>query len=165
MTELRPGTSPPPVRIPMRFKRNQHHPNDCGEHSVLKKCDQFCLLHSFSSAGTSSLMRLLDISGQAPSSRQLVEQSPGLLQIERVEALGEPAVDRSEKSSGCVALTLSAPQPRHAHRRAQLEGLCLLLPSDRDGTLKICFRFYRIRLRCPQAAGGTDTHHQRYVDA
>ena len=31
---------------------------------------------------------------------QLTEQSLGLLQIERVEALGEPAIDRSEKIAG-----------------------------------------------------------------
>jgi hypothetical protein len=32
------------------------------------------------------------------SSGQLIEQCLGLFQIERVEALGEPAIDQSEKS-------------------------------------------------------------------
>jgi hypothetical protein len=41
---------------------------------------------------------------------QLVEQSLGLLQIERVEAFGEPAVDRSEQIAGLVSLPLIAPQ-------------------------------------------------------
>jgi len=50
---------------------------------------------------------------------QLVEQSLGLLQIERVEAFGEPAVDRSEEIVGLLPLALIAPEPRHAHRRAQ----------------------------------------------
>jgi len=35
---------------------------------------------------------------------QLVEQRLRLLQIERVQALGEPAVDRGEKIAGVVAL-------------------------------------------------------------
>ena len=35
-------------------------------------------------------------------SRQLVEQRLGVFQIERVEAFGEPAVDRSEKIAACT---------------------------------------------------------------
>ena len=38
------------------------------------------------------------------SSGQLVEQGLGLLQIERVEAFGEPAVDRSEQIAGLIPL-------------------------------------------------------------
>jgi hypothetical protein len=37
-------------------------------------------------------------------SGQLLEQVLGLFQIERVEALGEPAVDRSEKIAGLIPL-------------------------------------------------------------
>ena len=48
---------------------------------------------------------------------QLVEQRLRLLQIERVEAFGEPAVDWSEKSEGFSLLALIAPEPRRAHRR------------------------------------------------
>jgi hypothetical protein len=40
----------------------------------------------------------------ARSRRQLDEQSPGLLQIERVEPFGEPAVDRGEKIAGFIPL-------------------------------------------------------------
>jgi hypothetical protein len=40
---------------------------------------------------------------------QLVEQRLGLLQIERVEAFNEPAVDRSEYVTGLVPLALIAP--------------------------------------------------------
>jgi hypothetical protein len=40
---------------------------------------------------------------------QLIEHSLGLLQIERVEAFGEPAVDRGEKIAGRISLTLVAP--------------------------------------------------------
>ena len=53
--------------------------------------------------------------------------SLGLLQIERIEPFGEPAVDRCEKLAGLIPLALIAPEARHAHRRAQLPGLCLLL--------------------------------------
>jgi hypothetical protein len=58
---------------------------------------------------------------------QFVEQSLGLLQIERIEPFGEPAVDRCEKLAGVIPLALIAPEARHAHRCAQLPGLCLLL--------------------------------------
>jgi hypothetical protein len=55
----------------------------------------------------------------APSSSQRVEQNFGLLQVERVEPFGEPAVDRREEIAGRVPLALVAPQPRQAGRRAQ----------------------------------------------
>jgi len=38
---------------------------------------------------------------------------------------------------------LITPEPRHAHRRAQFQGFCLL--RDRERTLEIRFRFRRIR--------------------
>ena len=44
---------------------------------------------------------------------QLIEQSVGLLQIERVETLGEPAIHRSEKIAGLIPLALIALEPRH----------------------------------------------------
>jgi hypothetical protein len=46
---------------------------------------------------------------------QLVEQSLGLLEIERVEAFGKPAVGRSEKLASLIPLALIKPEPRHAH--------------------------------------------------
>jgi len=80
-------------------------------------------------------------------SRQLVEQRLGIFQIARVEAFGEPAIDRSEKIAGLIPLALIAPEPRHARRRAQFQGLCLLLARSRERTLEIRFRFRRFRLR------------------
>jgi len=77
---------------------------------------------------------------------QLVEQRLSLFQIERVDAFGEPAVDRGEKIAGRIPLALIAPQPRHTHRRAQLPGLCLLLTRNRERTLEITFRFRGIAL-------------------
>ena len=49
---------------------------------------------------------------------ECVKQSLSLIQIERLEALGEPAVDRGEKLAGLLPLALIAPEPRHAHCRA-----------------------------------------------
>jgi hypothetical protein len=43
---------------------------------------------------------------------QLIEQRLRFLQIECIEALGEPVVDRSEKLTGRILLTLIAPEPR-----------------------------------------------------
>ena len=43
--------------------------------------------------------------------RQLLQQRLRLLQIERVEAFGEPAVDRSEKFASLIPIALVA-QPR-----------------------------------------------------
>ena len=85
------------------------------------------------------------------SSGQLVEQRLSLLQIERVEAFGEPAVDRSEKIAGLIPLALIAPEPRHAHRRAQFPGLRLLLTRNRERALEVRFRFRRIRLAATSA--------------
>jgi hypothetical protein len=39
---------------------------------------------------------------------QLIEQRFSLLQVERIEALGEPAVERSEKIAGLIPLALIA---------------------------------------------------------
>ena len=43
---------------------------------------------------------------------QLIEQSLSLLQIARIEPLGKPAVDRSEKIAGLCTLPLIAPESR-----------------------------------------------------
>ena len=45
--------------------------------------------------------------------RQLLQQRLHLLQIERVEALGELAIDWSEKIAGLLPLALIAVEPRH----------------------------------------------------
>jgi hypothetical protein len=44
----------------------------------------------------------------------LVEQLLSLLQIERVETLGEPAADRSEQITGFIPLALIAPETGEA---------------------------------------------------
>ena len=45
---------------------------------------------------------------QPRSGVQLIEQRLGLFQIKRVEAFGEPAIDRSEKIAGFLPLALIA---------------------------------------------------------
>ena len=55
----------------------------------------------------------------AISAGKFVEQRISLFQIERIEALREPAIDRGEKIAGLLPLALIAPEPRHAHCRAQ----------------------------------------------
>ena len=72
--------------------------------------------------------------------RQFNKQSLSLVQVRRVKALGEPAVDRSEKFSGVILLPLIAPQPRHPHGRAQLPGFNPLLTCDCERPLEIRFR-------------------------
>ena len=52
---------------------------------------------------------LPDSGPRGVSSCQLFEQDLGLLQVEHVEAFGEPAVDRGEKIAGLIPLALSAP--------------------------------------------------------
>ena len=57
---------------------------------------------------------------------QLTEQSLGLLQIERIEALGEPAVERGEKIAGFAAPVLFAPEARQADRCPEFQERCAL---------------------------------------
>ena len=73
------------------------------------------------------------------------EQRLGLFQIKRIEALGEPAVYRSEKIAGLIPLALIAPEPRHAHRGAKFPGFGLLLTCYRKSTIKIRFCLFWIQ--------------------
>ena len=55
---------------------------------------------------------------ESRSCRELLQQRLGLLQVERFESVGEPAIDRGEKIMGLLMFALIASQPRHTHRRA-----------------------------------------------
>jgi hypothetical protein len=79
-------------------------------------------------------------------SSQLFEQGLGLLQIQCVKGLGEPAVDRGEKIVGLLSFTLVAPQPSRAHCRTEFPRFCLLLMRDGERTLEICVCLGCIRL-------------------
>src|ERR1700752_2979951 len=71
--------------------------------------------------------------------RQRVQQCLRLLQIGRVKALGEPAVDWREERLGFDPLALLLPQPTEAHRRTQLPGFGLLAAGDGKGLLEAGF--------------------------
>src|SRR6185312_268403 len=80
------------------------------------------------------------------SYRQLVEQRLSILQVECVEALSEPAVDRSEQFASLLRLALVAPEASEAYRRAQLPRFCLLLTRNCECVIKILLCFFGVRL-------------------
>ena len=55
----------------------------------------------------------------------MVEQRLCFLQIERVEALGEPAVDRGEKLASLIPLALIAPEAGEASGGARYSAASL----------------------------------------
>jgi hypothetical protein len=65
--------------------------------------------------------RAAGCSHESTLSGELVQQRLGVLQVGGVGALGEPEVDWSEEVMGLSAPPLAAPQPRQAHRGAQLK--------------------------------------------
>jgi hypothetical protein len=67
------------------------------------------------------------------SSRQFVEQRLCLFKIGRVEAFGEPAVDRREEAAGFGAAALVAAEPGEACGGAQFPELGLLFLGDDQG--------------------------------
>jgi hypothetical protein len=82
-------------------------------------------------------------------SRQLLEQRLRLLQIERIEAFGEPAIDGRKKIAGLIPFALIAVEPRHAYRRAHSPGLCLLLTGNGESTFEVPSAFQlQLPLRC-----------------
>src|ERR1700722_714478 len=62
--------------------------------------------------------------------RQLLQQRLSLLQIARVEALSEPAVNRSKQVARLLRLTLVTPETREARRGTQLVSPRLLPSCD-----------------------------------
>src|SRR5439155_10695148 len=79
---------------------------------------------------TSTSITYLAIDHRLP---QVLQQRPRVLQVARVEAFGEPGVERGEERAGRVTLALALPEPRQAGGRAQLERLGLLPPGDLQG--------------------------------
>src|SRR5439155_20563566 len=79
---------------------------------------------------TSTSITYLAIDHRLP---QVLQQRPRVLQVARVEAFGEPGVERGEERAGRVALALALPEPRQAGGGAQLERLGLLPPGDLQG--------------------------------
>src|SRR5438270_12107735 len=66
-------------------------------------------------------------------SAKLLEQCSCVFEIGRVEALGEPAVDRGEEVAGFGVAALVATEPGEAHGSAQFPQLGLLLLGDAQG--------------------------------
>jgi hypothetical protein len=78
------------------------------------------------------ITRLTRVSG-----RQLLQQGLRLLQIARVEAFSEPAVNRSKQFARLLRSALITPEPSQARRRAEFPGLSLLVTRDSERALEI----------------------------
>ena len=61
---------------------------------------------------------------------EFVEQRLGVFEVGRVEAFGEPSIDRRQDVVGFGTATLVAAEPGEAHGGAQLPELGLLLLGD-----------------------------------
>ena len=83
-------------------------------------------------------------------SSQLFEQRLGLLEVGRVKALGEPAVDLGQQVVRLLPFPLLLPQPRQAHRRPQFQRFRLLAAGNGQGLLEVGFRLVLRRPRLPQ---------------
>src|SRR5262245_8954950 len=70
------------------------------------------------------------------SSGKLFEQRFRLLQIRRVEALGEPSVDLGQHTARFLLLALLLQKTTQACHRAELERLRALAAGDVDGVAK-----------------------------
>src|SRR5262245_50682562 len=75
---------------------------------------------------------------------QRLKQRLGLLEIGRVKALVEPAVDRRQQCMRLGPLALLLPQARQTRRRPQLPRLGLLATGNGEGLLEAGFRLGRI---------------------
>src|SRR5262244_2669940 len=62
-----------------------------------------------------------------PSLLQLRQQGLRLLEVCRVKALGEPAIDRGQELARILPLALVLPQSAQTHRRPQLQRFRLLV--------------------------------------
>ena len=86
------------------------------------------------------------------SSSQLVEQRLCLFEIGRIEALGEPAIDRRKEIAGFGAKALVAAKPGETDGGAQLPELGLLLHGDTEGFAVVFLGGFEMPLAQQQAA-------------
>src|SRR5882724_958081 len=98
-------------------------------------------------------------------SLQLFEQCFGLLQVGRVKALREPAVDRRQECARLGPLALLLPQAAQAHGGAQLQGFRLLLASNSEGLVKAAFCLLLLRYRLPQEQDAPEAVDFRFPPA
>jgi hypothetical protein len=83
-------------------------------------------------------------------SRQLLQEPLRLLEVGRVKALGEPAIDRCQQRVGFGVLALLLPQSRQAHGGPQFQRFRLLAAGHVQGTLQPGFRLRLRYSRLPQ---------------
>jgi hypothetical protein len=74
---------------------------------------------------------------QIRTSAEFFQQRPGFPHVLGLEALGEPAADRSEEIASLAAPTLIYPQSGEAGRGAQLQQGRFLLACDRQGLAEV----------------------------
>src|SRR5215831_5422543 len=66
--------------------------------------------------------------------RECYQQRPGLLEVNGVKALSQPAIDLGQELMGLGALTLLLPQAREARGGPQFQRLGLLAASNVQGS-------------------------------
>src|SRR5215472_8011857 len=76
-----------------------------------------------------------------------MKQDLGLPKIVCVEAFGEPVIYWSEKIASLTSLAQTTPEPRHAHRSAQLPRSRVLRTGNGERALKITFSLRRPQMR------------------
>src|SRR5262252_5393995 len=76
-------------------------------------------------------------------SPQLVEQCLGLLEVGRVKALREPAIERCQQLACFGLLPLLLPQATQAHGGPQLQGFGLLAAGNGEGLTKTLLYFHQ----------------------
>src|SRR5215472_11457721 len=82
--------------------------------------------------------------GRRPRLRQLGEEPFRVLQIDGVEPLSEPAVNRRQQFNGLGTLALVAPEPGEAHRGAHFPQLGALAPGYFECGEKALFGLPRV---------------------
>src|SRR5262249_20190323 len=80
-------------------------------------------------------MESLDARNERQSSR-LFQQPLRILEVRRIETLGEPTIDRREEAYGFGVFALIAPETCEAGRSTQLEKPCRLRATNRNCTLE-----------------------------
>ena len=96
---------------------------------------------------------------------ELFQQRLRLLEVGRVKALGEPAIDRRQQRVGFRALALLLPEARQAHGSAQLQRFRLLAAGHVQGPMQPGFRLGRLRPGLPQPQDALEARDFRFPPA
>ncbi len=85
--------------------------------------------------------------GAGAGLRDFVEQRPCVLQIARLEAFGEPAVDGCKQVAGVAGPVLTQPQPGEAGSGAEFQHHCVLVAGDAEDLVEAVhgLRHYYLR--------------------